>query len=229
MIIEDNKKYRYTKQLINMALRDGWTQKQIADACRTQQSVVSAWKAGAKQAKESQLKTLLETYGPRLLRKSFKIYHNFLVDEHETRTIQMIKIEGEVILTFPYRNKIFCMKCCSEQSSCSCGIKTKRTLPTRKLIVHAMGKGEFCLLSQRRLIKDQFQMKYPETNIFISTVIGRFTIQELLSKFSDFDRIESSDEKLDGAEHLMAQMLLRKSLLEHGYPIEGIEEHLASC
>lgn len=212
-----------------MALRDSWTQKQIADTCRTQQSVVSAWKTGSSQAKESQLKTLLEIYGPRLLRKSFKIYHNFIEIDQEFQSIHMIKIEGEVILTFPYRNKVFCMKCFSELPSCNCGINTKRMLPTRKIVVHAMGKGEFCLLHQHRLVKDKFQMKYPETNIFISTVIGRFTSQELLSKFSNFDKIDNPDEKMDEAEHLMVQMLLRKSLLEHGYPIEGIEEHFASC
>ena len=77
---EDSKKYRYTKQLINMALRDGWTQKQIADTCRTQQSMVSSWKSGAAAAKESQLKKLLEIYGPRLNRKTFRIYHDVSED-----------------------------------------------------------------------------------------------------------------------------------------------------
>lgn len=229
METENNKKYRYTKQLVNMASRDGWTQKQIADACRVQQSVVSTWKSGVKQARENQLKALLDVYGPRLFRKSFKVYHNFILGEHENLSICMIKIEGEVMLTFPYRNKIFCMKCFSELTSCSCSIKIKKMLPTRKIIVHAMGKGEFCLLKQSRILKDQYQMKYPDTNIFTATVIGRFTSQELLNRFGNLDKNHNPEEKIDEVEHLMAQMLLRKSLLEHGYPLEGVEEHLVSC
>jgi transcriptional regulator with XRE-family HTH domain len=87
--MESNKKYRYTRQLINMALRDGWTQNQIADACRTQQSVVSSWKNGATQAKESQLVKLLEVYGPKLRRKSFKIYHAFQKDDCDELSVQI--------------------------------------------------------------------------------------------------------------------------------------------
>lgn len=226
--MEDNKKYRYTKQLVNMALRDGWTQKLIADTCRTQQSVVSAWKSGASQAKESQLKKLLEIYGPRLRRKSFKVYHNWYTDDQNIPNIRMIKVEGEVILAFPHRNKKFCTKCHSESPPCFCSPNAKRILPTRKLIVHAMGKGDFCLIQQSRLIKDQYQMQFPETNIFISSVVGHFTVQGLLSNFSFLDKTDDPDEKMNDAEHLMAQMLLRKALLEHGYPVEGIEEHLAS-
>lgn len=232
-IVEDknNKKYRYTKQLINMALRDGWTQKQIADTCRTQQSVVSAWKSGASQAKENQLKTLLETFGPRLVRKTFKIYHNFCEDGKNNYLPKMIKVEGEVILNFPYQNKSFCMKCSSESKSCSCGTKINkinRMIPNRRIIIHAMGKGDFCLLKQVRLIKAEFQMQFPETNIFNSAVIGRFTAQELLGEIGTLEKINGSDEKMRAEEHLMLQMLSRKSLLEHGYPVEGLEEHLVS-
>ena len=216
-----------------MALRDGWTQKLIADTCRTQQSVVSAWKNGASQAKESQLKTLLETFGPRLVRKTFKIYHNFSENGEGNYVLKMIKVEGDVVFNFPYRNKSFCMKCSSELKSCSCKIKAnnaERIIPTRRLIVHAMGKGNFCLLKQQRLIKDEFQMRYPETNIFNSIVIGVFTAKELLGEFEIVEKINGLDEKLDIAEHLMLRMLSRKSLLEHGYPVESenFEEHLVS-
>lgn len=216
-----------------MALRDGWTQKQIADTCRTQQSVVSAWKSGASQAKESQLKTLLEIFGPRLVRKTFKIYHNFSEDGENNYIPKMIKVEGEVIFNFPYRNKSFCMKCSSELNACSCGTKVnknERTISTRRLIVHAMGKGNFCLLKQKRLLNDEFQMRYPETNIFISTVIGIFAAKELLDEFGTLEKFKDSDEQLDFAEHLMLRMLSRKSLLEHGYPVEpeNFEEHLVS-
>ena len=225
--MEENKKFRYTKQLINMALRDGWTQKDIADACRTQQSVVSSWKNGSALAKESQLQKLMEIYGPKLRRRTFKVYHDLLQDSQGDYHIQMIKVEGEVMLSFPYRNKEFCAKCHALASdgtcSCRCGSKIRKVLPTRRLLVHSMGRGEFCLLDQHRLIKDECQMQFPETNIFASRVVGRYDAKALLGQMDD---MSSQDMRIE--ESLMLRMLARKALLEHGYPIEGIEEHSAA-
>jgi transcriptional regulator with XRE-family HTH domain len=53
-----NRKFKQTKQLVRLALNDGWTQKSIADKCRTQQSIVSAWARGEKQGTEAQLASL---------------------------------------------------------------------------------------------------------------------------------------------------------------------------
>jgi len=222
---EDSKKYRYTKQLINMALRDGWTQKQIADTCRTQQSMVSSWKNGAAAAKESQLKKLLEIYGPRLNRKTFRIYHDVSEDEQGQFQVHMIKVEGELIFSFPYRNKEFCALCrteSSESSHCSCRPAPKKISATRKLLVQALGKGNFCLIQQIRLLNDAFQMEFPETNIFVSKVAGQFTVETLL----DFFKLPT--EEMNPIEHLMLLMLLKKSLLEHGYPVADVEEHMAA-
>lgn len=230
--MEEKKKYRYTKQLINMALRDGWTQKDIADACRTQQSVVSSWKNGSALAKESQLQKLMEIYGPKLRRRTFKVYHNLLRDSQGGIRIKMIKVEGEVILSFPFRNKEFCTKCHSLASggtcSCRCGSEIRKFFPTRRLLVHSMGKGEFCLVIQCRLIKDEYQMQFPETNIFASSVVGRYDAKGLLGRIDDMYKQDTDASEMNRTESLMLQMLARKSLLEHGYPIEGIEEHNAA-
>ncbi len=230
--MEENKKYRYTKQLINLALRDGWTQKDIADACRTQQSVVSSWKNGSSLAKASQLQKLMEIYGPKLRRRTFKVYHDLLQDDQGGYHIQMIKVEGEVMLSFPYRNKEFCVKCHALASdgacSCRCGSKIRKVLPTRRLLLHSMGKGEFCLVSQHRLIKDEYQMQFPETNIFASRVVGRYEARALLDHIDDMHKQDSNSDEMNQIENLMLQMLARKALLEHGYPVERIEEHNAA-
>lgn len=230
--MDEKKKYRYTKQLINMTLRDGWTQKDIADACRTQQSVVSNWKNGSALAKEGQLQKLMEIYGPKLRRRTFKVYHDLLQDNQGAYRIQMIKVEGEVMLSFPYRNKEFCAKCHALASggaySCRCGSKILKALPTRRLLVHSMGKGEFCLVHQHRLIKDECQMQFPETNIFASKVVGRYDAKGLLSHIDDMHNQDSNADEINRIENLMLQMLIRKALLEHGYPIEGVEEHAAA-
>lgn len=232
--MDEKKKYRYTKQLINMAIRDGWTQKEIADACRTQQSVVSSWKNGSALAKESQLQKLLEEYGPRLRRRAFKIYHSLTKNDQVEYRVHMIKVEGEAILSFPYRNKEFCTKChslvlvSSSLSSCRCATKVRKILPTRRLVVHSMGKGEFCLVSQLRLIKDECLMQFPETNIFASSVVGRFGATALLAYIDDMWKQDTDADEITQTENLMLQMLARKALLEHGYPVEGIEEHTAA-
>lgn len=44
------KPFKLTRQLIRLALNDGWTQREIAEKCRVQQSIVSAWSKGAKCA-----------------------------------------------------------------------------------------------------------------------------------------------------------------------------------
>lgn len=68
------KPFKQTRQLINLALNDGWTQVEIAEKCRVHQSVVSGWKKGAKEAAESTLMPLLEIYGHKLRRNSFRVY-----------------------------------------------------------------------------------------------------------------------------------------------------------
>jgi hypothetical protein len=167
-----NKKYRYTKQLVGMALRDGWTQEQIADACRTQQSIVSGWKSGAKQAYEHQLTKLLELYGPRLRRRTFRIYHDLAVQPDGESSFQLIKVEGDIVFSFPFRNKDLCTRCQVKASACSDRSHVKKTVATRKLVVHALGEGVFCCLRQIRLLRDDYQMRFPESNVFVTRVVG---------------------------------------------------------
>lgn len=67
-------KFKWTKELVNIALNDGMTQEEISKVCRTQQSVVSSWKNGKNKATEQQLAELLRRYGARLNRTTAKVY-----------------------------------------------------------------------------------------------------------------------------------------------------------
>ncbi len=67
-------KFKWTKELVHIALNDGMTQEEIARVCRTQQSVVSSWKSGKNKATEQQLAELLRRYGARLNRTTARIY-----------------------------------------------------------------------------------------------------------------------------------------------------------
>ena len=71
---KSKKEFKQTKELMKIALNNGWTQTKIAEKCRTQQSIVSAWSKGTKKATEAQVKPLLEEFGYLLRRNTFKVY-----------------------------------------------------------------------------------------------------------------------------------------------------------
>lgn len=67
-------KFKYTRELVRIAVEDGMTQKQIADLCRVEQSVVSAWQNGRSTAFEHQIAELRRRYGSRLNRTTSRVY-----------------------------------------------------------------------------------------------------------------------------------------------------------
>lgn len=67
-------KFKHTRDLIRIAVQDGMTQKQIADLCRVEQSVVSNWLNGRSVAYEHQIANLRRIYGGRLNRTTSRVY-----------------------------------------------------------------------------------------------------------------------------------------------------------
>ena len=67
-------KFKYTRELVKIASADGMSQKQIADLCRVEQSVVSGWLNGKSLAFEHQIAGLKERYGNRLNRTTSRVY-----------------------------------------------------------------------------------------------------------------------------------------------------------
>jgi len=76
-------KFKHTRELIRIAVQDGLTQKQIADLCRVEQSVVSGWFNGRSAAYEHQIAELRRRYGGRLNRTTSRVY---LVREETPQT-----------------------------------------------------------------------------------------------------------------------------------------------
>lgn len=76
-------KFKHTRELIRIAVQDGMTQKQIADLCRVEQSVVSGWFNGRSAAYEHQVAELRRRYGGRLNRTTSRVY---LVREEAPQT-----------------------------------------------------------------------------------------------------------------------------------------------
>lgn len=67
-------RFPHTRELIQLALKEGMTQGEIARKCRVQQSVVSAWASGKRKATEQQIEPLLKRYGARLHRGVTRLY-----------------------------------------------------------------------------------------------------------------------------------------------------------
>ncbi len=83
------KKFPQTRQLINTALKEGMTQEEIRKECRVAQSVVSGWANGKAQAREPQLRGLIERFGHLLNRPVRDLY---LVEDVEV-SVKVIEEE----------------------------------------------------------------------------------------------------------------------------------------
>lgn len=208
-----------------MAIRDGWNQTQIAKECRTQQSVVSKWQNGIALATEQQLRKLLEIYGPRLRRKSFRIYHRWLEVAGQEPEVKLIKVEGEVIFTHFYDAYLSCPRC--NPRECDYLQHPKKAVPQRRIIIHDQGSGKFCLVGQKRTNIPTLQTQFADANIFDSFAISQLSVAQILTAL---DGNEFYDGQKDySTDKLMIRMLVRKALLEHGVPLDGVEEHLMVC
>lgn len=171
----NKRKFKQTKQLVRLALNDGWTQNEIKDACRVQQSVVSAWSKGTKHATEELLKPLLEQYGNKLRRNSFRVYWSI---DPNTQVKTFYKVEGKVVL-----NQAF------SYTKVSSNYKDKK-IPTQKLVIHHQGTNKFRIIFQMRLKTERgFDLESTTAeSVWNSTITEQADLEKLL-KFIDIDLV----------------------------------------
>ena len=77
MVKTPNIKYPNTQALVGHAIHQGWTQKRIAEVCKVQQSVVSDWNTGKKEARRGAIAPLLKEYGDVVNSSDFRVYNVF--------------------------------------------------------------------------------------------------------------------------------------------------------
>jgi len=207
------RKFKQTRELVRMALHDKWTQKEIAAHCRTQQSVVSAWNKGEKQGTEEQLAPLLEIYGYKLRRNSFRSY--WAIDEEKRPTY--FKVEGKTILS---------------QSFCDprrAGPRLVKQIPKKKLVVHDQGKGKFRIVYQHRLVFQDSNQELEccqEDAIWGSSVSDTLSAAELLAAIETY--AEDELKQTYQTDYYTLPFIIRKALLNHGHPVEGLVEYPAT-
>ena len=195
---------------MRLALNDSWTQAQIADSCRTQQSIVSAWKSGAKKGDEEQLKPLLEIYGPKLRRKSFRLYQSI---NNEAGSIQYTRVEGAVLISHLIIKEADTYP------------RTKPS-PWMKITVHTQGNGEFRLITQRRFENQTLRTTVEcadEQAIWDSLIGEKITYKELLELVDSISsKLKQEQEQEQVHESITLPFLIRKALLNAGYPVEDV-------
>lgn len=205
------RKFKQTKALVKLALNDDWTQRTIAEKCRTQQSIVSAWARGEKQGTESQLAPLLEQYGNKLRRKSFQVYYH-LDSEHK---FSFYRVEGKIIFSYTF---------VKEEKN----YKRIKRIPIEKIIVHEQGKGIFRIVHQYRPSIESEQNKLlecpQESGCWFSVVKERMETNQVLQAIEVILEKKRKDECWRNEQYTLP-FLIRKAMLENGYHIEGIEEY----
>lgn len=207
------RKFAQTKQLVRLAINDGWSQVDIAEKCRTQQSIVSAWNKGSKQGTEQQLKPLLEQYGHKLRRNSFKVYWNI---DFKSNTKIFHKVEGKVIL-----NQAF-------YDARRVRHRLVKKIPQHKITIHYQGNNKFRVVYQSRLTFRHSSAELETTvedAIWDAMVSEQYELTELLLEIDNY------------AEHTLAEypsdaitlpFIMRQSLLNHGFQVDGIVEYPAT-
>lgn len=208
---KDKRKFKQTKQIVRLAINDGWSQTKIAKACRTHQSIVSDWYKGLKQGTEQQLKPLLEIYGHKLRRNSFRVYWTI---NPNTREKTFSKVEGKVVL-----NKAL------SYTSVPSGYKDKK-IPIHKLVIHHQGTNKFRVIYQTRLRTDNgFELESTTDDSVWNSTINEQTDLEKLLEFIDTHSEENLKNQSDEA--LTLPFIARQALLNHGFDIDGVVEYPA--
>lgn len=209
---KSKRKFKQTKQLVRLAINDNWSQVEIADACRVQQSIVSAWSKGTKQGTEQQLKPLLEQYGHKLRRNSFRIY--WCIDP-DTKGKTFHKVEGKVVLSQVFND--------ARRS----GYKLIKKIPQLKLIIHHQGGNKFRLVYQSRLTfqhSNEELESMVEDAIWGSTISEQYELSELLNVIDNY--AEESLAKYPSDANTLP-FIARQALLNHGFDIDGVVEYPA--
>jgi len=209
---KSKRKFKQTKQLVRLAINDNWSQVEIADACRVQQSIVSAWNKGTKQGTEQQLKPLLEQYGNKLRRNSFRIY--WCIDPETNKKI-FHRVEGKVVLSQVFND--------ARRS----GYKLIKKIPQLKLIIHHQGGNKFRLVYQSRLTfqhSNEELESMVEDAIWGSTISEQCELSELLNIIDNY--AEKSLAKYPSDANTLP-FIARQALLNHGFDIDGVVEYPA--
>tara|TARA_Y100001963_G_scaffold159304_1_gene262436 strand:- start:1645 stop:2310 length:666 start_codon:yes stop_codon:yes gene_type:complete len=208
------KPFKWTRELVRLALNDGWTQLEIAEKCRTQQSIVSAWNKGSKQGTEEQLLPLLNLYGHKLRRNTFKVYWSLNAESLE-RTFY--RVEGKIM---------FSQEFCDLRRDKSG--KLLKKIPEHKLVVHHQGADQYRIVHQRRFA---FKELRQEIEHQVEEAFWNSSVEELMDAEKLIRYMDQFCTKLLTSypgDALTLPFLIRRALILHGVPVPGVMDYPAA-
>lgn len=97
---DKKKNNRYTKQLVRIAIEQGYTNKEIAKSARISDkstALVSKWRNGKALANEHQMKNLLKEFGHLLKRKMEHLFYT-IEEKDAVPDLKFLKLNGDIIL-----------------------------------------------------------------------------------------------------------------------------------
>jgi hypothetical protein len=223
-------KYKYTRELVKIAIADGMSQTEIAALCRTQQSVVHGWAKGKSLAFEHQVIELKKRYAARLNRATSRVY---LVG---TSPLKMVAVEGPIVLRYSFVRP--------EEDPRG---KAWLRIPIGRWVVHRHGRGRFVLVElSRRPLDEERRARWAQE---LRRVSRSGYWEEWVDCADDAARwIARIDDPTDAGglmtrcdEHvrdparmhnphdeLVLPFLVRKMLVEQGFDVPDLERMMAT-
>ena len=212
--INKGKKFKQTRDLVRIALNNGWTQEGIAKRCRAQQSSVSKWKSGDRLAREDILKPLIDEFGHKLRRKSFKVYWNIDRASDDFKPI-FYRVEGRIIMDHTFHDLR-----CNEKTG-----KIVKKLPGQRLIIHDRGNGSYYLLLLDRLghkdTEELVECSVPDAKWITQIIKSESMNKEQLIEFID---TKCEELLMDGfrSDARTLPFLIRQALLYAGESLDDV-------
>lgn len=209
---QDKKKYRFTKQIIRIALDNGYTNADIAvKAGLSGKSIaqVSRWRNGEALATERQMNGLIKEFGHLLKRKLEHLFYSFDSEDK----IYFFRIEGEILLK--HVTKI---------------LDSNKSISIRRVIV-IRSSDQFVVLFQKRLgLKDHLDIKNMgfsdnEDAHWVSPNYATFNNpQEMVEKiYCLLPSFKHQSEKQNNDnDRIILAFKIRQALLKLGLPTEDI-------
>lgn len=107
---KEEKKYPFTKRLVNIAIENGYTNKDIAKVSRLSKNSiaqVSKWKHGESLAKETQMAYLIKEFGHLLKRQTEHLFYIFDEKPETENDLQFFTVSGEKLLSHKLVKTVF--------------------------------------------------------------------------------------------------------------------------
>ncbi len=232
---ENTKKtYRYTKQLIKLAIENGYTNHDIAEKAGLSPkstALVSRWRNGKALATERQMNFFIKEFEHLLKRKMEHLFYELEEFEKDGNTLNKVnyfKISGEIILKHPIRKEVQFDK------------GNKKNVPFYRIVIikssnecfyilHQKNEYDFSLMSDNQELHTiHVNLSHPsENSAWLTIAKDKKTKYEQVIDYIDNFSINSlpTDRRFITikSDLITLPFILRENMLKLGHTPESIE------